>query len=289
MSPKRLGLLALLYYKSGKNHLADSSSTVEQLAVGYYCEHKNVNGILDAIRKKLKLDEKTNWRRSVRKLFKKKDKTLNAEKAKKKKTPFIETDETDTTATTKNKNKKSQKKAEANGRPTKSTDAQKKQKAAAGQNTTEPDKSEESDGSSESEEGVDIRSSEKDSVMEPPTTVDDFFITADGSNYMSTAVANRNQEKDSDDDNNHHLYHGKDFERKPKEASFFHKSDKRPVKLAVNRKFEGTKRKWLDETEEQVERAIQKNVDPELHPSWQAKQKLKPTITEFKGKKITFD
>jgi len=27
----------------------------------------------------------------------------------------------------------------------------------------------------------------------------------------------------------------------------------------------------------------------DLHPSWQAKQKIKPIIQEFKGKKITFD
>ena len=29
-------------------------------------------------------------------------------------------------------------------------------------------------------------------------------------------------------------------------------------------------------------------VDQQLHPSWQAKQKLKPIISEFQGKKIKF-
>ncbi|XP_055326956.1 serum response factor-binding protein 1 [Sitodiplosis mosellana] len=283
MSPKRLGLLALMYYKSGKNYLADSSSTVDQLVVGYFCEHKSVNDILDAIRKKLKLDESWNWRRSVRKLFKKKNKTLNAEKVKKKKNSFTETDGTDSTATTKGKHKKDQQKAEPNGKPEKAVKPKKKQKEP----DAEPSESEESD-SSESDDDVDVRPAEKNQVSEPPTTVDDFFITADGSNYLSTAIPNQKQEVDSDGETNQRLYRSKDFDRKPKEASFFHKSDKKPVKLAVNRS-EGTKRKWLDDREEQTGQPMEKKVDPELHPSWQAKQKLKPTITEFKGKKITFD
>lgn len=291
MSPKRLGLLALMYYKSGKNYLANSDSTVEQLAVGYFCEHKSVNGILDAIRNKLKLDESSNWRRSVRKLFKKKDKTLNAErvKEKKKKTSFTETDDTDSKATAKNKNKKVQQKSEANGKSEKPEKSPKKQKQQVAQENAEQDKSEESDDSSKSDDDTDVKSTKENDVSEPPpTTVDEFFITADGSNYLSTAVVNRNQEEDSDGNDNQHFYQGKDFERKPREASFFHKSDKKPVKPSVNR-FEGTKRKWSNESEEQVHKSTEKKIDTELHPSWLAKQKLKPTITEFKGKKIKFD
>lgn len=290
MSPKRLGLLALRYYKSGKNYLANSDSTVDQLAVGYFCEHKSINGILDAIRKKLKLDESWNWRKSVKKLFKKKDKTLNADKVKEKKekTSFTETDNTDSKTTAKNKNKKVQQKLEANGNSEKPEKSQKKQKQQAAQEDVESDKSEEFDDSSESDEDIDVKLDEKNSVSEPPTIVDDFFITADGSNYLSNAVVNRNQAEDSEGDDNQHFYRGKDFERKPREASFFHKSDKKPVKPAVNR-FEATKRKWSDESEEQVHMPKEKKVDSELHPSWQAKQKLKPIITEFKGKKIIFD
>lgn len=288
MSPKRLGLLALVYYKSGKNYLAESNSTVEQLAVGYFCEHKTVSGILDAIRIKWKLDESWNWRKLVKKLFKKKDKTLNADKVKSKKNSFSETDNTDSKVTPKSKNKKVQQKAEANGKSEKPVKSQKEKKLPNVSKDVEVTKSEEPDDSSESDEDIDEKPGKKNVVSEAPTTVDDFFITADGSNYLSTAVVNRNQDDDSDGGDNHHLYHGKDFEKKPKEASFFHKSDKKPVKLAVNR-FEGIKRKWTNESEEQDQKTKEKKVDPELHPSWQAKQKLKPTITEFKGKKITFD
>lgn len=280
--------MALIYYKSGKNYLADSSSTIEQLAVGYFCEHKSVHGILDAIRNKLKLDESYNWRRTVKKLFKKKDKTLIGEKEKKKKDSFTETDATEATVTPKGKTKKSKQKSEPND----ATEKAKKPQKKSNESEVKAADSEESDDSSENDVDVDVKPAENNDVSEPPTTVDDFFITADGSNYLSTAVSNRNQEGDSDGETNQRLYRGKDFDRKPKEASFFHKSDKKPVKLAVNRSVDlglNSKRKWLDESEEQVHQSKEKKVDPELHPSWQAKQKLKPTITEFKGKKITFD
>ncbi|XP_031638587.1 uncharacterized protein LOC116350791 [Contarinia nasturtii] len=275
MSPKRLGVLALLYYKTGKNYLADQNSTVEQLAVGYFCEHKAVGVTLDAIRNKLKLAESSEWRKLVKKLFKKKEKSENVEKMEKK-TSFIESDATDTSAIEKSKNKKAKQNVETKGKQEKSTKLQKKRKESAAQ----PDEPSESDAETE------VKTNEMN-ASEAPTTVDDFFITADGKNYLSNAVVTRKQEEDTvDDDANSHL--GKGFEKKPREASFFHKSDKKPVKLATNR-FEGLKRKWPNEIEEIVHKIKEAKVDTQLHPSWQAKQKLKPTITEFKGTKITFD
>lgn len=272
MSPKRLAILALIYHKSGKNYLADQNSTVEQLAVGYFTEHKSVIVTLDAIRSKLKLDESSDWKKLVKKLFKKKEKSESVEKTKKKKTPFVESDTTD--PSTSEKNKKTKQKSETN--PEKSTKSQKKLKKSPGNDTIETTEADESDESSESE-------TEENDAPEAPTTVDDFFITADGKNYLSTAVVTRKQEEDTvDDDTN-----SKGIEKKPKESSFFHKSDKKPVKLATNRS-EG-KRKWPIDSEETVTKTKETKIDTQLHPSWQAKQKLKPTITEFKGTKITFD
>lgn len=272
--------MALINYKSGKNYLAIQSSTVEQLAVAYFTEHKTVGPILDAIRNKLNLDDSSNWKKLAKKLFRKNDKTSATEGEK-------ETTETEESSDGKGLKKKAKANAKTNEKSIKSktpsskeTKKQKKSNKSIEQKDTTPSESD------ESEEESDKETENENNDTAPATTVDDFFITADGSNYLATAVANTKQEEDLDDD--HHPNRGKEFAKKPKEASFFHKSDKKPVKLAVNR-FENKKRKWSDNEEEEVHTVKESKVDPELHPSWQAKQKQKPIITEFKGKKITFD
>lgn len=288
MSPKRLGLLALLYYKSGKSYLADQNSTVEQLTVGYYSESKGLNVLLDSIRSKLKLTENSNWRKSVKKLFKKKDKSKKPEKVEKE-TSFTESNNTNAKTEPKIKNKKSKKEVESKGKLEKSDKSSKtQQKKQIDAEEQDEETSNDTDESSETDENNNDGELDSGNAVTAPTTVDDFFITADGSNYLSTAVVSRKQEEDSDDASTGNMQRGKGFEKKPRESSFFHKSDKKPVKLAANR-FEGSKRKWSDEAGEIVPKEKQTKIDPELHPSWQAKQKLKPTITEFKGKKITFD
>lgn len=275
--------MALIQYKSGKNYLADQNSTTEQLAVGYFMEHKGVSVILDAILNKLKLNESSDWKKLIKKLFKKKDIEEikeKAEKAKKKKNSFTETDNNDTA--TKSKNKKSKQKLEENSQIEKTSKKQNKKES-----THKSDgKTEESESSNDSESDDDHDIDSSNQITEAPTTVDEFFITADGSNYLSTAVVNQNQNQKEDSDND--SGHKKVYEKKPHESSFFHKSDKKPVKLGSNR-FEGTKRKMPEESEVPDYKSKETKVDPELHPSWQAKQKQKPTITEFKGTKITFD
>lgn len=261
MSPKRLGLLALIYYKSGKDYLADSQSTTEQLAVGYFSQFKGLNVILDVIRSKINLDNAPDWRKLAKKLFKKKDNAIKEEK--------IEKEDP------KSNDGKLQKKS--------SKLVNKKQKAESTQQSTNI-------AALESEESSANEDDAKSSSPLPPTTIDDFFITADGSNYLSTAVANQKQEDDSDDDSKGRMKHGKSFVKKSHESSFFQKDNKKTVKLATARSEGGTKRKWSNDKDEQkIITEKHSTVDPNLHPSWQAKQKLKPTIAEFKGKKITFD
>lgn len=276
VSPKRLGLLALIYYKSGKNYLADSQSTVDQLAVGYFSQYKGLNSTFDVIRNKLGLDHAPDWQKLAKKLFKKKDKAIKKEKIDKKKNTFAESDNAESSAdkqmneSTAPVNKKGKKQTKSTQQTT---------------TTASVSASDESNASSATENDGNAESSL------PPTTVDDFFITADGSNYLSTAVATKNQDDDSDDDAKGRTQQGKGFTKKPNESSFYQKSNnKRPVKLATNRSdSSGTKRKWADDQEQQASTEKQLKSDPNLHPSWQAKQKLKPTIAEFKGKKITFD
>lgn len=287
MPPKRLALLSLIYYKSGKNYLADQDATVEQLSVGYFSQSKGLNVVLDSIRSKINLTEKDDWRKQVKKLFKKKDPSKQKEKVQKN-TQFTESDNADVKTDAKSKSKKTKQKVESNGKLDKlSKSAAKTQQPE--KNHPEAENDEVSNVSDESDESDgDVEEEIDGQNTAAPTTVDDFFITADGTNYLSTAVISRNQEEGSDDDGAGHLPRSTGFEKKSRESSFFHKSDKKPVKLAVNR-FDGSKRKFTNEGDNQICEKKQTKIDPELHPSWQAKQKLKPTITEFKGKKITFD
>lgn len=285
MSPKRLAVLALINRKSGKNYLADQNSTIEQLAVAYFSEYKTVKGILDAIENKLNLSDSWDWKKTSKKLFRKKDETAKTAKTEKvqKKVGFTETDNTSV------KGKKAKKVAETSGKAKKSTDLSakeiKKQKKSKKTIVEEDAASVESDESSESEDESDTESTSAKQDTAPSTTVDEFFITADGSNYLSTAVSNTKQDDESDDES--HPNRGKESIKKPHEASFFHKSDKKLPKPATNR-IDNKKRKWA-ENEDEVQTVKEPKFDPELHPSWQAKQKQKPIITEFKGKKITFD
>lgn len=283
VSPKRLGLLALVYYKSGKNYLADSQSTMEQLAVGYFSQFKGLSSILDMIRNKLDLDNAPDWRKLAKKLFKKKAEAVKKKKIGKEENALAESDNEDSgTGKVKQSNGKQEKSTKASGKK------QKKQTGAPQQNTAAAValKSEESSESDATEEEDDDSDAE---TAPPPTTVDDFFVTADGSNYVSTAVASEKPDDDSDDNSKGHTKQGKGFAKKPHESSFHQKNIKRPVKLATDRLDSGKKRKWTDDNEEESNVGKQLKADSNLHPSWQAKQKLKPTITEFKGTKITFD
>lgn len=273
MSPKRLGLLALFQYKSGKNYLADPASTIQQLTVAYYLQFKGLDSVLDSIRKKVHLDDASNWRQSVKKLFKKKNKTKKLETDQKAK--FVESDGATVDGELKTKKKNAKVKIESNGKLDKSNKSKKqtKQKPNNDGEQIENDESSDSEGELGGEE-----------VVSAPTAVDDFFITADGSNYLSTAIANPNQdENDTNGQSN-------SFDKKQthKQTSVSWKGVKKPVKLGTNR-IENTKRTWTSEGEERIHEEKRPNIDPKLHPSWQAKQKLKPIITEFKGKKITFD
>lgn len=284
MSPKRLGLLALIYHKSGKNYLADPQSTVEQLAVGYYSQFKGLTSTLDVIRNKVNLENAPEWHKLAKKLFKKKDKTVKKEKGekKKKKDAFVESENGEASESKSGKSNGKQDKASKSPKKKQEKQIESTQQKTAGA-ASDLESESESDESSESSAAADETTS-----LPAPTMVDNFFITADGSNYLSTAVANQKEDDESDDDSKGH----KGFAKKSNESSFFQKNNKKPVKLATPRSEPsgGMKRKWSDDKEEQVDTVKQvKTVDPNLHPSWLAKQKLKPTITEFKGKKITFD
>lgn len=270
-SPKRLGLLALHYYKSGKNYLADQDSTVEQLAIGYYSESKNLNVVLDALREQLHIERNDKWKKATRKLFKKNETAeVQVSKAKDAGDESMETDSVVDKDVMKVKNKL--KKGKNQEETTFDTEKQKKTKSKNAKTKFNDDKND----------------LDETNTTEAPETVDDFFITADGSNYLSNAVVNSAQ-KDDDTES-------KPFPAKKQSHEFVMNggigagsSGRKFERNSGPKRFAGEKRKWNDANNDPVEVKEERKIDPNLHPSWIAKQKQKPTITEFKGTKITFD
>lgn len=166
-----------------------------------------------------------------------------------------------------------------------------------------------------------------DDSEEPAATtmVDPFFITTDGSSYLSTAVIDRTQADGPDDDLNRRSRRANrlnTYSAGPKanvnnkstpQLKSFGGSSRNNARKDVPEKadvdvhpswsakrkqksipaFQGKKIKFDGSDDKPPTSNTKRPIDAEestkLHPSWVAKQKLKPVITEFKGSKITFD
>lgn len=179
------------------------------------------------------------------------------------------------------------------------------------------------------EESKIIEKITKEDIPEPPIkSLDSFFFTSSGRNYMATAVPERPQTNEESTNqwpdrkplihDNNRKFHNQtrernrpNFHENPSKPSF----DKRRTNLHGNSsKSPFDKRKnenndlhpsWL--AKRQNNGAIGKfegkkikfdeepkvnaviDGDSKIHPSWAAKQKQKPIISEFKGTKIKFD
>lgn len=160
-------------------------------------------------------------------------------------------------------------------------------------------------------------------ASEPVKKVDSFFITGSGQNYLSTAVVDRVQAPTSNGGLDRRARRAQQFgkstggthKRLQVQARFtnqqsHHQSQVKGFTVATTTvlhpswaakqktkgiaSFQGKKMKF-DETIDAappthaIASAKPITSDEKLHPSWAAKQIQKPTITEFKGKKITFD
>uniref|UniRef100_W8BY36 Bud22 domain-containing protein n=2 Tax=Ceratitis capitata TaxID=7213 RepID=W8BY36_CERCA len=107
--------------------------------------------------------------------------------------------------------------------------------------------------------------------------IDPFFITNSGESYRSSAVVVRNGKALNTEEYNPRedkkIVAGKYINTKDNYNSVNSKSkvnNKKIGRTAANSK-------------------VEKNMTANLHPSWAAKQKLKPVIGSFQGKKIKFD
>lgn len=264
---------ALLQYKSGVNYLAKQDATVDEYSVGYFCEFKTIPPILDLIRDKYHLSESVEWRTTMKDWFKK-DKTAEKEKKSKKLKK----------ATKKNSPGQSDKKVKKGAKVKTELSEIKEEQKTPKLKSEKKQKLEKV--KKESTEQLDDASGDQTAT---PTTVDDFFITADGSNYISTAVINRTQEDGPDDGLDRRARRAQQQGRSAndKQTPFGKKTKSFEAKTDPNR-FIGGKRKWTEESIDESEAKAPRQIDPELHPSWQAKQKQKPVISEFKGSKIVF-
>ncbi|XP_037807351.1 myb-like protein X [Lucilia sericata] len=168
--------------------------------------------------------------------------------------------------------------------------------------------------------------SEEEDPEEEEMVVDPFFITDTGENYLSTAVIKRNQNNENDNEEKRDLHMIKlnnydkkstDFKDRREQNRDRNQRDfnqNRPQNNNWNKREEGrehqnkwqqnrqtnngrdgkfSQNKWndrkkTDSRQDFKHKAANTNVEENLHPSWAAKQKLKPVITGFQGKKITF-
>lgn len=194
----------------------------------------------------------------------------------------------------------------------------------------ESDESEKSDESEEEEEIIKkpvnkkIKKEEIEIKEETPVqTVDSFFITESGSNYMSSVVLDQNQNDEDINTNlpfhkrviNKNIVHTPGINRRQRRQGItvptFVPQPIEPPKKKLNedvhpswlakqkqrsiQEFQGKKITFDDSGNNTKKFVAEKISAPEpvadktLHPSWAAKLKQKPIMTEFKGSKIVFD
>lgn len=257
-------------------------ATPEQLAIGYFANIEIVKKTLETIYQALSLDDATFWRRQVKKLFKKKENDVK----------------------TKSKNKtKGAKKDDENDDEEKSTNEDEATSPSTGKKLKKSEKSKKSDKSNASTKVKQPRSNDDDNNPKPAkikksepeeddddddddeavheSTVDDFFITAEGTSYLSNAVvkAVKSGEENDEQVSRAPAQNGK------RNQSFTKLNQNDNTRFAAKKPF----KRNFEETVKEMPSAPVTPVDPNLHPSWLAKQKQKPIIAGFQGTKITFD
>lgn len=147
--------------------------------------------------------------------------------------------------------------------------------------------------SQESDYDFKLKEPKEDVKARPTHVIDPFFITESGQPYLSTAVV-------MSDDNNNDTDEEEQLEQRERK-SVKRVQEHKNVRSNNNRNFpnfaknqsivQSNKKLKFGEDGIAKEATVPEPVkDSEvMHPSWVAKQKLKPKIVAFKGSKITFD
>lgn len=299
-----MGALALSSKKTSSQLVSDSKSSIEEICTGRLLSLKAIIAFVSKMKSKYDVHGTLDWQTIIGHFA---DANATKKKLPKKRDG------------TENKDRKDGKVAKAKALPAEKKAAKSKDKTVTqvAQNLpkVKPLKTK------KIEEEIDEPSEEPAAT----TMADPFFITNDGSNYMSTAVIDRTQPDGPDDALNRrsrranrlpnnsdgaksHVKTGKFNKSTPKLKSFGGsarnetkqdaEADVHPSWSAKRKQksipaFQGKKMKF-DGSEDKPAPGSAKPANDgddssKLHPSWAAKQKLKPVIAAFKGSKITFD
>lgn len=306
----RLGALILGCTKKPNDVFSDPESSVEDICVAHMCAFKRVIDMMDEIKAKFNLDDSTDWQSivlqiasNIRPKGKGFVKNMNGKNLKSK------------TKGGKDKVKKFSKKQvtenPSNGESAatdkdESINANKKNKSVSVESVKAVRNKEKKENKKKTVEAI-----EQPNVITPaiiPTTVDPFFITDEGTNYISTAVVDRTQADAPDDGLDRRSRRAKQFNKSHVPSKFNASKNVKRLDTPLNKaKSFGNNSKhatkdstWtakrqqktpseFQEKKTKFNNSIKKEATEHLHPSWAAKQKQKPTISEFKGSKITFD
>lgn len=151
------------------------------------------------------------------------------------------------------------------------------------------------------------KQSKKMEKQRPTHVVDPFFITESGQPYLSTAVVlSGDSNNESEDETEPQNYYVEQRKQKPLVKKQDYKNtrfnERHPTWVAneqhkpIVANFKGNKIKFGEDgdiTETSTAPPVLTAPTPAstegMHPSWVAKQKLKPKIAVFSGKKIKFD
>ncbi|XP_034488165.1 uncharacterized protein LOC117792221 [Drosophila innubila] len=134
----------------------------------------------------------------------------------------------------------------------------------------------------------------KEEEKERPThVVDPFFITESGQPYLSTAVVMSDDNNDTDNDE----YQPEQKRRKPMTNRQEYRQENSRTRITerpILTNFKGKKTKFAEdgsaaETTSPFASPAAESSEAGMHPSWIAKQRLKPKIASFAGTKIKFD
>ncbi|KAJ6634744.1 hypothetical protein Bhyg_13323 [Pseudolycoriella hygida] len=275
-----LAKLALGFAKNPNKILTNQLSSIEDTSLANIVTFKCVNEKLQQIKSKFGLDDSDGWRDSVQEIGKKKKKKIDKE-----------------TNKMRNKERKEAKK--------KHSELVKKrdewlENAYKSDGTSETDEDEVLDkGADKPKKSVHVREKKlkkvlvKNALSDPLKTVDSFFVTETGENYLATKVVDRIQSRGPNDGLDRKKRRAQQFGRMSvtnsirKEAPIPKDPSHRSVKRKVNSSDKFKSKKLKSDEEVMVDSTA--DTTEKIHPSWAAKQKLKPVISKFLGSKITFD
>lgn len=263
-----MGVLALSSKKTASQLRSDAKASVEDVCVGWLLSLKAIIAFVSETKQKYDVDGTLDWQSIVG--------HFAGAKATKKKLKKKIAASADGVASAKQKNVKS---AKPNASP-----AQKENPKSVDKNVKPATGKSPKVKPTPAKPAKMKRIAEVVDDSEEPvatTMVDPFFITDDGSNYISTAVIDRTQ-ADAPDDN---------LNRRERRANRMSNNSAGPKAHAKNAKFNKntpTLKSFGGSVRNEAKNGTWQEDDADVHPSWSAKRKQK-TIPSFQGKKIKFD